>query len=245
MSDEVPAQLPPEPVDPQQDLNAAPQLQTPPAPVPDQTSGYQRRIDELTAQARQAERLAAEATNRLSQQTLELAARLAPPPAPPPDITKQYEATVDPHVLELMRKAMEAQRAEMERQFNARLEEQTRQLHIQQGTMQLQQEAQAAKVDPAIAARAAELFRQAKANGSQATYQEALRFAIGDNYLQQAARAQNVQGVDHRQFNAPQPSFQLPNPVPQQAGRKGPPPNFESLPLAEQLAIMERDGLDG
>lgn len=198
-----------------------------------QTPGLQSRIDELTARLRASEQATQEVMQRMMEtQAQLLASQQRPAPAATPDPLQKYAEVLDPRVIE----AFQAERARMEADFRAKLA----QVEAQQGVLAIQSAAASAKIDPAVAARAQALYQQAKNNGANPSPDEALKYAIGDWYVQQQAKAGQVLGLPTTAFNAPVPVPQSFS-VPPQAQRQVP-ANLESLPLEQQLALLEKLG---
>lgn len=219
-------------------VSAEPQTQQPAPPAVD--PGIQKRIDELTARAAAAERQALETQQQMLKQQMELVAQArAPQAAPEPDLTQKYGQTVDPNVIAMMNEVTQRVQAKA----NAELEARTRQLRAQYGSAQIQAQASQLKgVPPEVGQRAAELFRQAQLAGSQASEDEALRYALGDWMLKQQATAAPVYGYTGRSMMPSEAPLTAPNYIPPRQA-KGPPANFESMSLEEQIAQMERDGV--
>lgn len=214
--------------------------QTPAAAPPAQDhSGTQRRIDELVAQRAAAERTAQEALQALSRHVQEQAARAQAVPAQPEvDLTKAFESTVDPNVIAMTKQLLAAQAAQLKAQQQAELQR----IEAQYGAQSVAQQAASLKGIPQeVGQRAAQLFHEAKMRGSQATQEEALRFAIGDWFIKQQGQVSQVHGHTGRDFSPASQVVTAPNPLPLPARSRAAPANFESLSLDEQLAHMERD----
>lgn len=198
---------------------------TPAAPA----DGYQKRIDELTQQLREKERQNQEAYKTVAELAARDAALAQRPPAPqaPEDPLAAYREKVDPTALEAMNKMYEA----LERKFQA----QHRQLESSFGVRQIESAAAAAPhVPKEVVAEAQRLYQQARAAGSQATSDEALRFALGDYMLK---------GGKLNAPAAPAPQYGtgyavLPGNAPQARSAAALPANFESLNRRAQLDIL-------
>jgi hypothetical protein len=221
--------------DPTQVVEVAPTEATP----ENQHTGLQTRINELTAARKAAEQANQELMQRVMEQSARLMELQRPAPAPAaPDALAQHAAELDPRLVQVL----EAERARMQAMFAAKMA----QVEATQGQLQIQAAAaQMRNVPPEVAQRAQQLYQQAKLNGSAATPDEAIRYALGDWYLQQQQRAAGVAGVSPQAFNAPFPVLPAAPVIPAAATQQQyiEPPDFESWPLSKQLQYMEQKGI--
>ncbi len=198
------------------------------------TSGFQARIDALTAQTREAQKTAQEAVQKMMEMATLATANRAPAPAPMVDPLDAVRGEMDPRLVAVI----EADR----KRFAAALQEKTVQLEVAQGKFAIQQQvASVPGLSPEVAQRAQQLYEQARLNGSQASADEALRFAIGDEVIRQRQRAGGVAGLPTSVFNAPNAT--LP-PVATPTVNPGYtlPANIDSLPPDQQIAAYEKAG---
>lgn len=209
--------------------------------------GIQARINELTAKYRQQE----ENSQKLQQQLLESAAREAemarkyaemaqkPAQAPAPvDPLAHLKDKLDPIALE----AFDAQRNAMQRQFEQQMAAMQRQLATQTAALQVQSlAAQVPGLPPAVAQEAVQLVQQWRAQGINfATEQDAIDIALGKYQRGQMARAAPVL---HYAQNPAAPAVTPGFAPPPASRKKSLPDNFDSLSPADQLTIMEQNGI--
>lgn len=223
------------------------QVEPQPSQDENQHEGFQHRVNELTAKWRQTEQernellktvteLTAQQTDMVRRMQDQQSAAQAAQAKPEADPLQPYEQDLDPRVTA----AIKATQAAMQRQFAQQMSV----MQAQQGALLIDNQMGSVKgIDPTVVARAKQLYVQAKQQGSQATPEEALRYALGDWYLQQAQKGAAVQGVSPQQFNTQMQTIPAPNPQPQNVTQNTP-ADFESWPLNKQIQYMEKLGLD-
>lgn len=215
---------------------ATPEVQTNPTENQTQTPGLQARIDELVARAKTAEAANQELMQKMLEQNMRLMEAQRPAPQAAPDPLAQHADALDPRLVEILR----AERERMEMSFRAKMQ----QVEAQQGQYAIQAAAaQLRNVPPEVTAKAQQLYHQAKTNGSAATPDEALRYALGDWYLQQQQRGAGVMGLPTTAFNAPMAVPPSVNVMPAAQPSRSAPADFESWSLTKQLEYMERSGI--
>jgi hypothetical protein len=209
---------------------------TPTPPQENQQSpGLQARIDELVARAKTAEQANQELMQRLMEQNARLMEQTAPKPVIEPDPLAQHAEALDPRLVQVL----QAERQRMEAVFRTKMA----QVEAQQGQLSIQAAAAQMRNVPAeVTQRAQQLYQQAKLNGSAATPDEALRYALGDWYLQQQQRGAQVVGLPTTAFNAPLPVPPSAPVLPNVTGPKPVPADFDNWPLQKQLTYMEQNG---
>lgn len=212
-----------------QSQNDGTQTTTNPAPVadPQQNLGFQKRIDELTARYREVERQRDEMAIKMAELAAAQAAPKSIAPAAPNPI-EQYKSDLDPRLVEIL--------AHQERQFQATLQERTRRMEIELGKNAIMAEASRNPALLPYATKAAQLYEQSRMQGGAPSPEEALRYVIGDDLLKRGAINQSIPTFT--------PTATLPPaPVPPAQNTSAvPPSNFESLPLEQQIAWMEKNG---
>lgn len=197
--------------------------------------GLQARIDELVARAKAAEAQALE----YQQKMMELATQVVTGPARQAapaqiDPLAQHKNDLDPRLVEVL----EAQR----RQFEQQLQIKTAALEVAQGKFSIMQSAATVPgIQPDVVQQAQRLYEQSKLAGNNPSPDEALRFAIGDAFLKQQARAAGVSGIPTNFYN---PTHAVVPSAPAMPPQSSPalPADFESRPLQEQIALMEKLG---
>jgi hypothetical protein len=217
-------------------VEAQPNTNPTETPAPNPSEGIQKRFDEMTAKQYELSKQNQELMERLTQATVQLAQNTQP--ARPAEVSpvEKYSADLDPRLIETM-KAMESKYTGQLRQMQMQLEAKT-------GAMQIQQQAAAMRgLPPEVAQRAAQLYEQSKLNGSAATPEEALRYAMGDFALAQMAKGQAVLGVPTTAFSPPSPGFNAPNPQVTSPVSKAVPAGYDTWTLDQQINYMEKNGL--
>lgn len=210
-----------------------------------QNEGFQARINELTAQKRQAEealkereRQLMEQTARMAEQALIQSQQARPAPAAPVDPLSQFKDQLDPVVSQ----AISAAIAETQRRMEAQYAPQFKQQAAQIAAYAVQAEVQNVPgVPKEVAQRAAQLAANWRAAGLDFPPGDALNFAMGEHYRNQLLKAAPVAGYN--------PAAQMvPNvvqgfaPAPAAAPR-GLPANFDSLTRQQQNDLLEKSGL--
>lgn len=196
-----------------------------------QHQGFQRRIDELTAERRAAERQRDEmvaANTRLAQQMAEFQAMQL-------ETQRQAAAPQMPDIDPEQRKVLDAYYGAKERELRNLLAQ------ANATAEQTRFDMLASGEDPAVAARARELLPAVRAKGLP--IEDAFNFAAGE--LARQARGGGAPAPQPRnaggqyttltQTGAP-PPIRTPGAAPL-------PPNFERLPLQKQLEILEKRGV--
>jgi hypothetical protein len=201
-----------------------------------QNPGFKARIDELTARMREAERVAQEAVQKQMEMAAQVVASQRPPPPVSVDALAKHREALAPELVEVL----EAERRQMQQTTQNLM----RQLEAAQGQQAIYAEvAGNPAITSEVAQKAAELYRQSKLNGSAATPQEALRYALGDELLKQQRRVSGVANIPVGQYNAP--GISLPAaPPPPAASNYSLPSNIDDLSLDQQLAAYRKAGFD-
>ncbi len=190
-----------------------------------QVSGFQARINELTAARRQAEQLAAQSQSQVADlvaKVAELSARTAAPPEPVSD---------DPEtrILAEMRK--------MRDEFTSRISELNGQVAVSQVARVA---ASMGVTDPALIARAEQFTAHFKAKGLPLIPADALQFSAGEHALNPA----NRRGTPKSAAGTSPVLQQVSAPLSQTQRSPRLPANVDQLSPQEQYAAYEKAGVD-
>lgn len=222
------------------DGTTVPPAQAPDAAQPDvsQQSGIQARIDQLTAQMRQAQEQNTQLLSTVTQQAAQLAqfmqqGQKANEPQQPQDPFANVDWSNAESVKASFQQAQQAQAA----QFNSRFQQ--LQAQMQQNEV-LSVAAQFGVKDPAVVQYAQQAVSYWTQKGVPMNAVDAIRYAAGQAALGQLPNATRPA------MQTPYMPTQLPGsaPAPKATQAYKRPANFDSLSMDQQEAILERE-LDG
>lgn len=214
-------------------------------PQEPQNTGFQARIDELTAKYRQSEenekRLQAqllEAATKQAEFQAEMLRRQTQPQAAPiaADPLAPFRDQLEPTAV----KALDAMMKAQNEQYAAQLAQIKRQTMSQQAVYNVRQVVQSTPgVDQEVAQRAEQLFTGWAQQGLPYTPEDALNFALGEQRRKSLFRAAPVMHLPQNGAPPVTPGGQQP-----QAPRTAPvlPSNFDALPRHEQNNLLEKSG---
>lgn len=208
--------------------------------------GVQKRINELVAKQRQAEealkerdRQLLEQTSQMAQMALQTRQQAAVPPPPPVDPLAAFQDKMDPVAVQAIQAAVAETRRQMEAQYAPMFAQQAAQI----AGFAVQAEAQTIPNLPKeVAQRAAQLAAQWRQQGLNLIPGDALNFALGEYQRGQLAKAAPVMGYHPGAQTAPgvTAGFTPPPPAPRTSAL---PANFDSLPRAQQQALLDASGV--
>lgn len=216
-----------------------PPAQAPDAAQPDvsQQSGIQKRIDELTAQMRQAQEQNTQLLSTVTQQAAQLAqfmqqGQKANEPQQPADPFANVDWTDANSVKQAFVQSQQTVEQKFARQY------QQLQAQMQQNEV-LSVAAQFGVKDPAVVQYAQQAVQYWQQKGVPMNAMDAIRYAAGQAALGQLPQSQFGRPAQ----GAPHMPTQLPGSAPAPRGNgapKGLPQNFDSLSLDQQEALLEK-----
>ena len=201
-------------------------------------TGFQARINELTAARREAERRVSEQEKQIAELVRLASANVQRAPVEP----KLPELEIDPD----QQKILDAYRARYVNPEIEGLKQTIKNLTAQFGSARAQEAAETMVGDPEVAQRASQLIQGWQQAGLQGwTAEDAVKYAAGEKAIADLNRTRQAKGA-RQQFNGQgtpvvtgHSTGQPPNPV----GTL--PANFDSLPVEKQLEILEKRGVHG
>ena len=237
--DQVPAQT-------EQQTQEGQQAAAPGGEVP----GWQKRIDELTAQKHSQNELMLKMQQQIAEQSAQMAQMAAQfsrpqpaPAAPAPDPFAAIADQMDPRQVDAFKAALQQTEARLKAESDARIA----QMELQSSVYQLRSEAAAIPgIPPSVVQTAEQLVMNWRRQGigpQTATAQDALNIALGQHQRAQLQRAAPVQQFQQQQAQQPYAPATLPSfapPAPPAAQR---PPNLDSLTPQQQQAYFDKAGV--